>query len=55
MPSARVVLGVQKHKQFWDKDKSQFVKLQGVPSTMVDRKLGISLDAFQNLDMRSLR
>jgi hypothetical protein len=52
----RVVLEQTPHKAYFDKDRtSLFTKVGGNFSEIVDKKLGISLEAFQNLDMRSLR
>ncbi|CDW83239.1 UNKNOWN [Stylonychia lemnae] len=52
----RVVIDDQPHKQFFDRERNNmFTKVQGVFSNHVDKKLGISLEAFHNLDMRSLR
>lgn len=52
----RVVIDYQPHKNHLDQERtSLFTKVDGNFSSIVDKKLGISLDAFQNLDMRSLR
>eukprot|EP00347_Sterkiella_histriomuscorum_P022061 403331820 len=52
----RVVLEDMPHKQFFDRERANvFTKMNGEFSKNVDKRLGISLEAFQNLDIRSLR
>lgn len=55
-PERQVIPTGMPHKQYFDKERNNmFTKVNGEFITNVDKRLGISLEAFQNLDIRSLR
>lgn len=56
VPPQRHILDVMPHKQSFDRERcNSFTKNSGHFSHHVDTKYGINLDAFQSLDMRTMR
>jgi hypothetical protein len=52
----RVVIDTMPHKVSLDRDRANnFTKNSGLFSHHVDTRFGIDLDAFQALDMRTMR